>query len=153
MICPKCNATIPDDSEFCSNCGAPIQAAQAEDPPVSAEKPISAEEEIMAAPDKANGKDSRAVMAQISFNMDYIGVIIGVLCIVIGLVFFATTSTSIHSTSFGADFYTYTYQGIVAVVETGVKLIKLLSLILILGGALVDCHYVKKIIEKQKKEM
>ena len=153
MICPKCHAAVPDDSDFCPSCGAPISSP----PPGSDENaqtpPLPAEEEIIPAPPAPKKKDPLSGIPAFSFQADYIGAIIGVVCIIIGLVFFATTASSVHSTSFGADFYTYTYQGIVAVVEVGVKLIKLLSLMLILAGALVDCHYVQKILKKRQKEM
>lgn len=36
MFCPSCGAEVPDDSTFCSNCGAKIDAS----PPISTEKSI-----------------------------------------------------------------------------------------------------------------
>jgi len=36
MFCPSCGNEIPDDSTFCSNCGAKIDASSA----VSTEEPV-----------------------------------------------------------------------------------------------------------------
>ena len=87
--------------------------------------------------------------ARIPFNPDYAGIIIGALCIVVGLFFFATTSSSVSSTSFGADFYTYVYRGVVATAELLVRLIKLLSLTLVLGGAALECHYIRRLLQNR----
>ena len=63
---------------------------------------------------------------------------IGTLFIVLGLIRIASAGTSISSTSFGGDFYTYTYQGIVAVAEGLASIEVTLGMILTAIGAAIN---------------
>ncbi len=63
---------------------------------------------------------------------------IGTLFIILGLIRIASAGTSISSTSFGGDFYTYTYQGIVAVAEGLASIEVTLGMILTAIGAAID---------------
>lgn len=76
-----------------------------------------------------------------------VGIVISTCCIIIGVTFFFFTETSLRTTSFGGDFYTYTYKGLVAIEAILIKLVKLWSISLIFIGSLLDCHFIS---EKQK---
>ena len=69
---------------------------------------------------------------------EMIGLAIGTVFIVVGFIRIATAGTSISSTSFGADFYTYTYQGIVSVAEILASIEVTLGWILAAIGASID---------------
>lgn len=51
-----------------------------------------------------------------------------------------SAGTSISSTSFGGDFYTYTYQGIVAVSEILASIEVSLGWIIVAIGAAIDAN-------------
>lgn len=150
MICPNCGASVPDDSAFCTACGASIPS---QGTPSAADAPETAAPASKASAAAPQSGKIRLTLpktpAHIPFNPDYAGIIIGALCIVVGLFFFATTSSSVSSTSFGADFYTYVYRGVVATAELLVRLIKLLSLTLVLGGAALECHYIRRLLQNR----
>lgn len=67
-----------------------------------------------------------------------IGLIVGTLFIIIGIMRVTSAGTSISSTSFGGDFYTYTYQGIVAVSEILASIEVSLGWIIAAIGAAID---------------
>ena len=67
-----------------------------------------------------------------------IGLSVGTIIIIIGFIRIASAGTSISSTSFGADFYTYTYQGIVAATEALAAIEVTLGWILVAIGAAID---------------
>lgn len=66
------------------------------------------------------------------------GLAAGTFFIVLGLIRVLTAGTSISSTSFGGDFYTYTYQGIVAVAESLAVIEVTLGWILAAIGTAID---------------
>ena len=63
---------------------------------------------------------------------------VGTLLILIGLSRILTAGTSISPTSFGGDFYTYTYQGIVAVSEILASIEVTLGWVIVSIGAAID---------------
>ena len=71
-------------------------------------------------------------------RLKIIGLSVGTVIMIIGFIRIATAGTSISSTSFGADFYTYTYQGIVAVTEALAAIEVTLGWILVAIGAAID---------------
>ena len=71
-------------------------------------------------------------------RLKIIGLSAGTVIMIIGFIRIATAGTSISSTSFGADFYTYTYQGIVAVTEALAAIEVTLGWILVAIGAAID---------------
>ena len=164
MICPRCGARLDEDSKFCEVCGNPVQAAdrpETEPAAVPSERSAEVESEPAAVPSERSGevkKEAAAVPSEKSAEVkkeaaenplpvsgkktlskgEMICLAIGTVFIVIGFIRIATAGTSISSTSFGADFYTYTYQGIVAVAEILASIEVTLGWILAAIGASID---------------
>lgn len=124
MLCEKCRKNIPDDSLFCPECGAETSQKKAEDMKKALGNVIESPKTVM----KTKGS--------IFYNF---GLVVGTGCILAGLIFFFT-GCPIESTSFGGDFYTYTYKGIVAIAELMTTLIKAVALLLIAMGTFLDCY-------------
>ena len=129
----------------------------------TAEKPETAEAEKASAVEKPAGTAASAAKEVISAHpapktgqgkgtgdaasspgkpadrrLKIIGLSVGTVIMIIGFIRIATAGTSISSTSFGADFYTYTYQGIVAVTEALAAIEVTLGWILVAIGAAID---------------
>jgi len=77
-------------------------------------------------------------------NIKKLGLIIGTLLIVVGLFRILSAGTSISSTSFGGDFYTYTYQGIVAVTEILARIEVSIGWLIVAVGAAIDVYSLNK---------
>jgi hypothetical protein len=73
-------------------------------------------------------------------NANLIGLIVGTLIIVVGIIRIMSAGTSVSSTSFGGDFYTYTYQGIVAISEILASIEVSLGWVIVAIGAAIDVH-------------
>ena len=149
MICPRCGARLDEDSKFCEVCGNPVQAAdRPETEPAAVPSERSAE--VKSEPAAVLSEKSAEVKKEAAENPlpvsgkktlskgEMICLAIGTVFIVIGFIRIATAGTSISSTSFGADFYTYTYQGIVAVAEILASIEVTLGWILAAIGASID---------------
>jgi len=136
MNCPKCGAPIENDSKFCVSCGAPLENVQAEGSDsiaVKTEKPTNI-------PVKENRTEK-----QVSLSVrKLVGLAVGTLLIVVGVMRITSAGTSISSTSFGADFYTYTYQGIVAVSEILAEIEVSLGWLIVAIGAAIDVYSLLK---------
>ena len=126
MQCKFCNAELADEAVFCPECGKSVT----EEPQAQA---VPAAEIV--APKKA---------LKIKFGFNEICLVVGTLLILIGFIRLMDSSISISSTSFGADFYTYTYKGIVACAEMLSKIHKTLSWCLIGLGAVIDIKAIKE---------
>lgn len=127
MICKKCNASIPEDSLFCPICGEAIQTSPDESQKTQAES-------TKQKPDKTPNKFKTIIDAQ------KIELIVGVICICVGIITLLTTTLSIESTSFGGDFYTYAYQGIYVATVMLTKLVRLVALLLVGLGTFLVRH-------------
>ena len=149
MICPRCGASLDEDSKFCEVCGNPVQPAdKPETEPEAAPSERSAEvkKEAAAIPSEKSAEVKKEpaenplpVSGKKTLSKgEMIGLAIGTVFIVVGFIRIATAGTSISSTSFGADFYTYTYQGIVSVAEILASIEVTLGWILAAIGASID---------------
>ena len=148
MICPRCGASLDEDSKFCEVCGNPVQPAdKPETEPAAAPSERSAEvksepavpSERSAEVKKEPAENPLPVSGKKTLSKgEMIGLAIGTVFIVVGFIRIATAGTSISSTSFGADFYTYTYQGIVSVAEILASIEVTLGWILAAIGASID---------------
>ena len=134
MICPRCGASLDEDSKFCEVCGNPVQPAdklETEQQAVPSERSAEVKSEPAENLLPVSGKKTLS-------KGEMIGLAIGTVFIVVGFIRIATAGTSISSTSFGADFYTYTYQGIVSVAEILASIEVTLGWILAAIGASID---------------
>lgn len=111
MECKYCASPIHEGSKFCVNCGKSLVE---EEISLAAETPVNVEADVkkevipenippVVAPKKKKRKIRTA----------HIEIIAGVVIVVIGILRLLDSGVSISSTSFGGDFYTYSYRGIV----------------------------------------
>lgn len=149
MICPRCGASLDEDSKFCEVCGNPVQPAdkpETEPAAVPSERSAEVKKEPAAIPSEKSAEVKKEpaenplpVSGKKTLSKgEMIGLAIGTVFIVVGFIRIATAGTSISSTSFGADFYTYTYQGIVSVAEILASIEVTLGWILAAIGASID---------------
>ena len=134
MICPRCGASLDEDSKFCEVCGNPVQPA---DKPETEQQAAPSERSAEVKSEPAENLLPVSGKKTLSKG-EMIGLAIGTVFIVVGFIRIATAGTSISSTSFGADFYTYTYQGIVSVAEILASIEVTLGWILAAIGASID---------------
>lgn len=134
MICPRCGASLDEDSKFCEVCGNPVQPA---DKPETEQQAVPSERSAEVKSEPAENLLPVSGKKTLSKG-EMIGLAIGTVFIVVGFIRIATAGTSISSTSFGADFYTYTYQGIVSVAEILASIEVTLGWILAAIGASID---------------
>lgn len=73
-----------------------------------------------------------------------IGLVVGTALIIVGIMRIRSAGTSISSTSFGADFYTYTYQGIVALSEMLAEIQISLGYVIAAIGSAIDILAIKR---------
>ena len=162
MNCPKCNAVIDDDSRFCVHCGAPIEAEAESADAVTTPEVEATSSETVAASDAeaapaveasaASAVEASAVPAVaasaapaesamqklLKDKTKLIGLVVGTAMIIVGIYRIMEAGTTISSTSFGADFYTYTYQGIVAISRILASIEVTIGWVIIAIGAAID---------------
>ena len=129
MKCPKCGAVLEDDSKFCVSCGARLDGAE-ESAHVNP-NPVVTEKQSAVISNKVSEDTKKS-------NVNLVGLVIGTLIIVIGFIRIMSAGTSISPTSFGGDFYTYTYQGIVAISEMLASIEVSLGWVIVAIGAAID---------------
>lgn len=126
MNCPKCGTLLEEDANFCVFCGTQYE---------SNEKIKQTITTTSSSFERNNGKGHSQKRKK---KLNRIGLVVGSLFIVIGLMRIFTAGTSISSTSFGGDFYTYTYQGIVAISEILVSIEITLGWIVVAIGSTIN---------------
>lgn len=132
MNCPKCGALLEEDSKFCTSCGANLEPNQEAEKIDSSNFPKEEEHKV-----KKEFKITKIPSKKI-------GLIVGTVLIIIGLIRILSAGTSISSTSFGGDFYTYTYQGIVAISEILASIEVTLGWVVVAIGAAIDVISLKQ---------
>ena len=129
MNCPKCGAILEEDAKFCVSCGTRLDDLGTAASNGLAQGKQSDHLPTFDAPKTETKKERKANMP---------GLIIGTLIIIIGLIRVVSAGTSISATSFGADFYTYTYQGIVAISEILASIEQAIGWLIVAVGAAID---------------
>lgn len=129
MKCFKCGAQLEDDAKFCTVCGTSMEEVQTKQSEQNEAEELRKGENI-------TGKQQN--------NIKKLGLIIGTLLIVVGIFRILSAGTSISSTSFGGDFYTYTYQGIVAVTEILARIEVSIGWLIVAVGAAIDVYSLNK---------
>ncbi len=133
MNCVKCGASIDPDSRFCAECGAVVEA------------PAVPENNTAAVTDTIAAKPENKSKIKISLSKEkIIGLAVGVIIMIIGIVRIFSAGTSISSTSFGADFYTYAYRGIVAISEILAAIQVSLGWVIFAIGAAISVNALRK---------
>ena len=160
MNCPKCNAVIDDDSKFCVHCGESLdpEAMSKTDgiAEQSVEQTITKEDMHQQEKAEQSVNDVQGEAAKISASVEkdipaepmiqkvmkdkskLVGLIVGTALIIIGIYRIMEAGTTISSTSFGADFYTYTYQGIVAISRILASIEVTMGWVIVAIGAAID---------------
>lgn len=129
MNCPKCGAVLEEDAKFCVFCGTRLDDLR-DVPSNGVTQNKQSDHPTTFNTPKAEAKKER--------KANVLGLIVGTLIIVIGLIRVVSAGTSISATSFGADFYTYTYQGIVAISEILASIEEAIGWLIVAVGAAID---------------
>ena len=142
MTCKHCGAELEADAKFCFSCGAKLEETQQTEPAVAVAEPVAeaVAESVTAVP--VNKPDWKNWLRQ-HYPM-VIRLTVGTLLILVGLIKIFSTGTSISSTAFGGDFYTYTYQGIVAITELLADIEGSLGWLIAAIGAWIDLGALRK---------
>ncbi len=118
MNCPQCGASLEADSNFCVSCGTNLGT---------------------------NNKNESVSNTKTPANsINKIGLVVGTILIIIGFIIIFTAGTGISSASFGGDFYTYMYKGIVEISEILASIEAALGWIVVAVGAAIDVSSLKR---------
>ncbi len=139
MNCQFCGKELNEGAAFCPECGKSVNEAPAPvAEPAAAPAPAPVAEPTVSFVQKVKSK----------LNYNVVGLILGTIIILIGIVRLMDSSVSVSSTSFGADFYTYSYKGIVACANMLGSVNKTISWALISFGAYIDLKAAKEFFKK-----
>lgn len=131
MECKYCGSELQEGVMFCTNCGKSVAEEGV------AQETAQPTEQIKDVAEKVKNAAKKGSKG------DLIQLIIGTIIIIIGFTRLGQSSVSISSTSFGADFYTYAYRGIVACANMLGKINATISWLIITLGVMIDLKAVK----------
>lgn len=117
-VCAYCGAVLEEGADKCPRCGAAVRENQ--QTPVPAEAP--------AAVSTYRPETWKKV----------VGFCVGTVLIIVGFVMMSKGESGISRTSFGGDFYTYAYRGIVEISQQLEVIQTTLSWLLVAIGAAID---------------
>ncbi len=106
MECKYCNAETEENAKFCAKCGK-SQVDETDTVNETAVKEESKTETIKTAEPEIKEKKKKVS------KVCLLEVLVGIVFVVVGIIGISYSGVSVSSTSFGADFYTYCYRGIV----------------------------------------
>ena len=134
LTCKKCGANLSPDSVFCVNCGTKVDSAPIQHESIPEETPIVQPPVVDSAPKKESSFPLQKLVA----------LLLGTALIIIGITRVLSAGTTISSTSFCGDFYTYTYRGIVAITEQLAAIQVSLGWAIAAIGAAIDVYALHK---------
>ncbi len=157
MKCPNCGAMIDDDSKFCAECGQVIEVNNSQEPNQAGDKTEPEEKPAISQTEKpvvsqivkpdvsgAAATEQKSETKDVNRIAKIVGLVIGAALIVIGITRIAAAGISVSSTSFGGDFYTYAYRGIVAIGQVLVRIEVSLGWVIVAIGAAIDISILTK---------
>lgn len=134
MKCKYCESELQEGVMFCTNCGKAVAEEVTNETVETVAQPTEQMKDVAEKVKNAAKKGSKG---------DIIQLIIGTIIIIIGFSRLGQSSVSISSTSFGADFYTYAYRGIVACANMLGKINATISWLIIVLGVMIDIKALK----------
>jgi hypothetical protein len=157
MKCPNCGTPLEDDAVFCVTCGTKIQQDEelqseqvidhaTEGPDESKTEPVdSAMPEQKAADATSLNRIDFEHFQILGYGwQNIVAFCVGSIIILIGFARILSAGTSVSATSFGGDFYTYAYQGIVAITVMLSSIEVSLGWIIVAIGAAIDIRALRK---------
>ena len=148
--CVKCGAALQEGAKFCIGCGLPVgemENCAPETAPATEATGFDKEaavEKAKEAAEKAKVVAGATAKKLKKLPADTLSLIVGTLLIIVGFIQLTGGNTTISSTSFGGDFYTYTYRGIVAISQLLSHLNKSVAWLIIGMGASIDLKVLNK---------
>lgn len=136
MNCPNCGAPLEGDAKFCMTCGARLNQDGAGAAPAFSPGGVAGGTGSAGPKNDMLGLGREKLKGMELSRL--IGLIVGTVLIIVGISRITGAGSSISSTSFGADFYTYAYQGIVAISRQLAELQVSLGWVIVAIGAAID---------------
>lgn len=156
MNCVKCGALVPNDSDYCPECGAAMNAdipkvdSVAEKADLTADVSEKANPERKVSelgdkpePEKPQSEEASSLL-QTGDTACLVGIVAGILFTVAGLLIMIIASPGCETTSFGGDAYTFIYQGIVAIANSVALMARAIGGCLAAIGVFMACFFWRK---------
>lgn len=147
MNCPKCQTALEDDSLFCPTCGTEFQKTDTVTFENATADPFDVADENK--PESIHNefeKENRLHISRlVNLFSRLVGILFGVLVASKGFSIIANVDSTLPSASFGADFYTYTYRGLMNLSSELVTIETMLGWIIVSIGAITIAISIKDI--------